>query len=170
MKTKTKIKKISHYVLNFFTKLIALGLFSGKIPKISGTAGSFIAIIIAVFFVKLPILQQIVIFALITTLGTLSIYRYLEITKKVGKDPKEVVIDEIVAILFICLLAQYITPANTMKVQHFCSIFILFRIFDISKPYPICVVDKKMKTPIGIMLDDLLAGFASWLFYICLFA
>ena len=151
MRTKTKIKKISILMLNFLTKLLALGLFSGKIPKISGTAGSFVAIILSVFFVKIPILQQIVILILLTFFGTLSI-------------------DEIVAVLFICLLAQYITPANTMDVRHFVSIFVLFRVFDISKPYPICVVDKKMKNPIGIMLDDLLAGLASWLFYICLFA
>ena len=170
MKTKTKIKRILNHILNFFTKLIALGLFSGKSPKAPGTFGSIVGIIIAVFFVKLSILQQISIFILITIFGTLSIYRYLEITKQKGNDPKEVVIDEIVAILFICILVQYITPANTMQVQHFCSIFILFRIFDITKPYPICVVDKKMKNPIGIMLDDLLAGFASWLVYICLFA
>ena len=170
MRTKTKIKKISILMLNFLTKLLALGLFSGKIPKISGTAGSFVAIILAVFFVKLPILQQIIILILLTFFGTLSIYRYLKITKQDVHEPKEVVIDEIVAVLFICLLAQYITPANTMDVRHFVSIFVLFRIFDISKPYPICVVDKKMKNPIGVMLDDLLAGLASWLFYICLFA
>ena len=170
MKTKVKIKKISNHILNFLTKFIALGLFSGRIPKAPGTFGSIVGIIISVFFVKLSVLNQFLILVLTTILGTLSIYRYLEITKQVGNDPKEVVIDEIVAVLFICLLAQYITPANTMQVQHFCSIFILFRIFDITKPYPICVVDKKMKNPIGIMLDDLLAGFASWLVYICMFA
>lgn len=170
MKTKVKIKKIPIFILNFLTKLIALGLFSGIIPKAPGTFGSIIGIIIAVFFVKLSVLNQFLILVLITIFGTLSIYRYLKITKQVGNDPKEVVIDEIVAVLFICLLAQYITPANTMQVQHFCSIFILFRIFDITKPYPICVVDKKMKNPIGIMLDDLLAGFASWLVYVCMFA
>ena len=52
MKTKVKIKKISNHILNFLTKFIALGLFSGRIPKAPGTFGSIVGIIISVFFCK----------------------------------------------------------------------------------------------------------------------
>ena len=155
-------------IYSFFVSLIATGLFSGKIKYISGTAGSFVAIILYYFIAQLPIFIQFGILILTTIIGTLSIYTYLSITKQQGKDPKEVVIDEIVAVFLICFIAKLITPE--LKPQNYLVVFALFRFFDILKPYPISVIDKKMKNPIGIMLDDILAGFLSVCIYIIIFA
>ena len=47
--------------------------------------------------------------------------------------------------------------------------FILFRIFDIFKPYPINVIDKKVKNGLGVMLDDIAAGIYATIIVIILF-
>ena len=155
-------------IYSFIVFLISTGFSSGKIKYISGTAGSFVAVVLYYFIAQLSIYMQFGILILTTIIGTLSIYAYLSITKQQGKDPKEVVIDEIVAIFLICFIAKLITPE--LKLQNYFVIFVLFRFFDILKPYPISVVDRKMKNPIGIMLDDILAGFLSACIYIVIFA
>ena len=72
------------------------------------------------------------------------------------KDPGLVVIDEIVGML-ITMIGVPATPlAMTLG-------FILFRIFDITKPYPIHLVDQRLHGGLGIMLDDVIAGFYSLL-------
>lgn len=78
--------------------------------------------------------------------------------KKIGKkDPREVVVDE---------LAGYLVTMFTLPATWFSlSIgFLLFRIFDIWKPWPIRVADAKVPGGFGILLDDLLAGAAAHLF------
>ena len=102
------------------------------------------------------------------TVGSLLVKVYLIATKQQKVDPKEVVFDEIFAVMLICFLAQFIT--KEIDFARYLSIFGLFRIFDILKPYPICVVDKKMKNVIGIMLDDILAAIATILVYIVIYA
>lgn len=84
-------------------------------------------------------------------------------------DPGEIVIDE-VAGQFICLLIS--TPVYLMIENHerFFSIkyllvnFIMFRLFDIVKPWPIKWIDKNVKGGLGIMLDDVAAGIIAGLF------
>lgn len=66
-------------------------------------------------------------------------------------DSKEIVIDE-VAGLWITMLAATLNPITIA------AAFILFRIFDILKPWPICIADKRIKGSFGVMLDDILAG------------
>ena len=67
------------------------------------------------------------------------------------KDPQIIVIDEVVGQGLVLLFAP-ITP-----LAYFLG-FILFRLFDIFKPWPIYIIDKKMKGALGIMLDDVIAG------------
>jgi phosphatidylglycerophosphatase A len=85
---------------------------------------------------------------LATVVGFYATSRYQQQTGK--HDPKEVVIDELVGI-WITLLAVptwvYFVPA-----------FLLFRLFDITKPWPIGWADKKVPGALGVMLDDILAG------------
>lgn len=154
-------------VLLFFVKLIALGLFSGKVPNISGTAGSFVAVLLCIPFIKLSFYTQILILILMLVLGSLSIRLYLKYLGNLKKDPKEVVVDEIFAIFMITFIAQYFT--NIFQIKHFIAIFVIFRFFDILKPFPISYVDKNIHGAKGIMLDDILAGLATILVYIILF-
>ncbi len=66
-------------------------------------------------------------------------------------DPPEVVIDEAAG---FCL-AVFLLPLNILSL---CSGFLLFRIFDIWKPFPIGFIDKRIKGGLGIVLDDIVAG------------
>lgn len=151
-------------VIFAISTLISTGFFVGKIKYASGTFGSLLAILLCIFFVKLSILYQCVILSLILILGTFATHLYLIKINDLKKDPKEVVIDEIFAVFMMTFLAQIIH--SNFEWHHFVSIFVLFRFFDILKPYPISYIDKNIHGANGIMLDDILAGLAGFLVYI----
>ena len=151
-----------------FSKLVSTGLFIGKIKYAPGTFGSALGILIGYLLLHLPAPLQSLALILSLTIGSLLVKVYLIATKQQKVDPKEVVFDEIFAVMLICFLAQFIT--KEIDFAKYLSIFGLFRIFDILKPYPICVVDKKMKNATGIMLDDILAAIATILVYIVIYA
>ena len=78
-----------------------------------------------------------------------------------NKDPKEVVIDEFIGqSIPICLYEiSHETSKETSQVLTFYFImFILFRIFDIAKPYPVSYYDKNFKNSFGVIMDDVCAG------------
>lgn len=152
----------------FLSKLVSTGLFIGKIKYAPGTFGSALGILIGYLLLHLPAPLQSLTLILSLTIGSLLVKVYLIATKQQKVDPKEVVFDEIFAVMLICFLAQFIT--KEIDFAKYLSIFGLFRIFDILKPYPICVVDKKMKNVTGIMLDDILAAIATILVYIVIYA
>ena len=78
-------------------------------------------------------------------------------------DAKEIVIDEFIGQSIPLLTIYSFIPSNNLKdfmLYTFFS-FILFRIFDIAKPFPINFIDKQMKNGFGVILDDLIAGLYS---------
>ena len=159
-KANSKTKK----VIFFLSSFIATGCFVGKIKYAPGTFGSLLAIFLCIPFVKLSIVYQCIILSFILFIGTFTTHMYLVKINDLKKDPKEVVVDEIFAVFLLTFLAQIITP--NFEWHHFLSIFVLFRTFDIIKPYPISYVDKNIHGSIGIMLDDILASIGSFLVYI----
>ena len=82
--------------------------------------------------------------------------RYLD-----NKDPKEVVIDEFIGqSIPICLyeIAHEGTKETSKVLTFYFIMFILFRIFDITKPYPVSYYDKNFKNSFGVVMDDVCAG------------
>ena len=78
-----------------------------------------------------------------------------------NKDTKEVVIDEFIGqSIPICLYEiAHTQPSEPARVLTFYFImFILFRIFDIAKPYPVSYYDKNFKNSFGVIMDDVCAG------------
>ena len=78
-----------------------------------------------------------------------------------NKDPKEVVIDEFIGqSIPICLyeIAHQDTKTNGQILTFYFIMFILFRIFDIAKPYPASYYDKNLKNGFGVIMDDVCAG------------
>ena len=74
-------------------------------------------------------------------------------------DPQEIVIDEVVGqMLALLAIPVYETLYPLPVMYYFVSAFLLFRFFDIWKPYPISYVDNNVKGSLGIMLDDILAS------------
>ncbi|UZD16716.1 phosphatidylglycerophosphatase A [Gallibacterium anatis] len=131
--------------------LLALGFGSGLIFPAPGTWGTLVGLLIGWL-----LLQWIAVpFFLIFTLIAFFIGCYL--CEKTAHDMKvhdhsSIVWDEIVAIwLALTALPNYAW-------QWCLTAFVLFRFFDIIKPYPIRYFDRKLQTGFGIMFDDLLAA------------
>ncbi|MBN1498750.1 MAG: phosphatidylglycerophosphatase A [Spirochaetes bacterium] len=138
--------------MNRWIIFLATGFYSGLCPKAPGTAGSFAAMVIycimgAVFKEKTG-----VIIACVFAIGLLPAIIISDSAEKIfnEKDPQKVVIDE-----FFGLWITFVFVPFSFKVALIG--FVLFRIFDICKPFPINYL-QRIKGGLGIMIDDLLAG------------
>lgn len=133
---------------------IAVGFGSGLIRPAPGTWGSLAALAIAHLFYEagIGVMTLIAIIIAVTVLGTYTI-DHIERTTGVHDSP-EIVIDEFAG-QWLALLPLFYGVASIEKII---AAFILFRIFDILKPYPIGWLDKKVSGGFGVMVDDLVAG------------
>lgn len=135
-----------------FIMVIATGFYSGYLPKAPGTWGSLVGLLL---FFLLHTLSLPVYLAIVAGLFLVGSFAAGEAEKIMDhKDPGLVVIDEIVGML-ITMIGVPATPL-AMALG-----FILFRIFDIAKPFPINLVDQRLHGGVGIMLDDVIAGIYS---------
>ena len=128
---------------------LATGCYVGYIPVAPGTFGSLIAIPLVWFLSRLaPFLSVIVILLFMA----LSIWVAGEAEKIFNqKDSGCIVIDEIAGMLATFFLVPW-------SIQNILAGFVLFRIFDIAKPFPIRLIDRKLKGGPGVVLDDIMAG------------
>jgi phosphatidylglycerophosphatase A len=135
----------------------------GKIKVAPGTCASFLTTIILFYFFHLTKISDLTILLSLITIFTLSFYAVSDYIKnKDNKDPKEVVIDEVIGQsipLYMYEVSHGITKNYNEAVLYYIYIFILFRFFDIKKPFPINFIDKKYKNSFGIIFDDVVAGF-----------
>jgi len=131
---------------------IATGFYSGYLPKAPGTWGSLVGLLLFFLLHTLNLQIYLAVVAAIFVIGTFAAGEAEKILDR--KDPGLVVIDEIVGIL-ITMIAIPATPL-AMGLG-----FILFRIFDIWKPFPIRLIDQRFHGGLGIMLDDIVAGIFS---------
>ncbi|MES2676916.1 MAG: phosphatidylglycerophosphatase A [Pseudomonadota bacterium] len=144
--------------------VIATGFGVGKIPFAPGTFGSLLAVLIWVAVNKfLPFELPLVIFwiSLLIILSILGIFSAEFHSKKIGKnDAGEIVIDEICGQLLTFLIAAIFIDTAHDYLLIFLG-FVFFRLLDITKPFIIGIADQNVKGGLGVMLDDLLAGFAA---------
>ncbi len=128
---------------------LALGFGSGLAPVGPGTAGTLVAIPIYYFMQPLSLPVYLLIVAVLFIAG---IYICAHTTRRLGvHDHGGIVWDEIVGYLVTMTAA----PAGW---EWLLAGFVLFRIFDIFKPWPIRWLDRQVHGGFGIMLDDLVAG------------
>ena len=144
------IKKFNILFITFF-----------KIGKIKFAPGTIASLIACLLFFLLANLSNIVILFFSTLLITL--YSLVAINNSFdsfdSEDPQEIVIDEVVGqILPLLAIPIYETLYIDPKEYYYIAAFILFRLFDIWKPFPINYIDKNIEGSLGIMLDDILAG------------
>lgn len=130
---------------------IATGLYSGKLPKAPGTWGSLFALLPWFFLRHLPLSSYLTITSALFFIGILAAGSAEKIFDQ--PDPGCIVIDEIVGI-FVTLLAAP-APDNPL---YWLLAFLLFRVFDIYKPFPVNWLDQHFHGGFGIMLDDVMAG------------
>lgn len=131
------------------TGFIALGFGSGLSPKAPGTVGSLLALVLALPFQFLsPLAYHLM---LVVAFG-LGIYCCEKTSQRLAvPDPGAIVWDEIVAMWLVLAFV----PADGLW---WLSAFLLFRLFDIVKPWPIGWLDRHLKGGSGIMWDDVLAA------------
>ena len=128
---------------------MATGFFIGTVPVAPGTFGSLIGLPVCFLLSRLNILQS-VICILVFILFAIWIASAAEKILK-QKDPGRIVIDEIAG-----LMVTFAGLPFNLKTA--LGGFIIFRVFDILKPFPIRILDKRVGGGSGIVLDDVLAG------------
>lgn len=137
--------KLKPKLIQFF----ATAGFVGLIPKAPGTFGTIVAIPVAYLLSKLGANGYLLATGFLIGF---SIWISELHERNLGThDSKTIVIDEVVGFL----VAFAWLPVTW---QSFAAAFVLFRIFDILKPYPISVLDRKVKGGLGVVVDDLAAG------------
>lgn len=129
---------------------LSLGFGSGLSPYAPGTMGTLVAIPLYLLLSQLELLT----YSIVVVAGFLiGIYLCDKTSKALGvHDHSGIVWDEFIG-YWITMIA---IPAVTW--QWILAGFVLFRFFDIAKPWPVKVADKRVPGGFGIMLDDLLAG------------
>ncbi len=134
----------------------------GKIKKIPGSFASLATTLFLFFlFHILNVSPNIVLFAIIIVF-LISFYAVNVFIKDLtNKDPKEIVIDEFIGqSIPICLyeVAHNIPKDNEDTLKFYLIMFVLFRLFDIAKPFPVSYYDKNFKNSFGVIMDDVCAG------------
>jgi phosphatidylglycerophosphatase A len=149
------IKQINIYLLTMF------GVGYSKFAP--GTVASFITCFVYVIFFSFKInITILLIFFLI-----ILFYSFYAIEKLKNyfdeKDSSAIVIDEFIGQSIPILTIYYVNFSSDLIIFVFLSIlsFLLFRFFDILKPFPINYIDKNFKNSLGIILDDIIAGIFS---------
>ena len=134
------------------------------IGKIKYAPGSFASLVACFLFLILINFFNIVVIFLITLI--IFLLSFVAINNSFdefeSEDPQEIVIDEVVGqLLPLLAIPIYETLYPLPQIYYCVCAFILFRMFDIWKPYPIGYIDSNVKGALGIMLDDICAGFYS---------
>ncbi len=142
----------SKMILTNSTLFLAFGFGSGLVKKAPGTFGTLAAIPVYLLLAQMP-------FAIYSVLTILSIWVGIKICDDAANllgehDFNGIVWDEIAGYLVTMWFVSFSWQALILG-------FVLFRFFDILKPFPIKWADKHVQGGLGIMLDDVLAGFAA---------
>ena len=136
------MNKVNEIFITFF--------FVGRIKKIPGTIASLLSLVLG--WIILNYTNTYIFLLVIIVYTAISYFYTVEYIKTQNdKDPREVVADEVVAMWTILLFI----PIN---IQQYILCFAIFRFFDISKIYPINIIEKKYKNAFGIFADDIMAA------------
>ncbi len=110
--------------------------------------------------VNLPSDTILIILLIVFIYSFYAVSEYIKYNE--NKDPKEVVIDEFIGQsipIYLYEISHGVVKESQEAVLFYLYIFILFRYFDIKKPFPINFFDEKFKNSFGVILDDVVAGF-----------
>ena len=150
------INKLNYYFITLF-------IFGETIQKFRGTWASLFTtlfLFFVIYFLKIPVQIISILLLLIFFYSFFAIKSCL--SKFENDDPQEIVIDEFIGqsipIILYELFHSDRTNSPTEALQIYLWFFLLFRLFDGLKPFPIDYIDRKYKNTFGILFDDILAG------------
>ena len=143
--------------------LISTFFGNGYISKIPGTFTSLSTLIILyILFELLQFKNLNYILILYSIIFFYSFYAVMDsVTEFENKDPRQIVIDEVLGQAMPLILLVYLSSKNLINIPieiYYLLSFILFRFFDIVKPFPVSYFDKQHKNFFGIIMDDIMAG------------
>jgi len=149
-------------MIRTFNSLFVTMFGVGKIKFAPGTFGSLVATIILFYlFHSLNLSSSIILIGLII----IFIYSFYAVTSHIkdskNKDPKEIVIDEFIGQsipIYLYEISHGTTKESGEAVIFYILFFLLFRYFDIAKPFPVNFFDKNFKNSFGVIMDDICAG------------
>jgi phosphatidylglycerophosphatase A len=148
----------ARFLLSHPAHFIALGFGSGLAPAAPGTFGTLAGL--ALYWLLAQVAPPLVIAFLAIPAFFLGVWACERTGRDLGvQDHGAMVWDEIVAFLPLAALAS-----SSLVLQ--AVAFVLFRLFDIWKPYPIRLVEKNVKGGMGVMVDDLMAGAYAYIAFV----
>ena len=127
--------------------------------------GTITSLITAIFLYSLFHLINLSNATILIILLIVFVYSFYAISEYIkfneDKDPKEVVVDEFIGQsipIYLYEISHGVVKDSQEAVLFYLYIFILFRYFDIKKPFPVSFFDKKFKNSFGVIMDDIVAG------------
>ena len=158
-------------MIKVFNSLFVTMMGLGKIKLIPGTIGSLATVItLYVIFHILNVSSNFVLLGLII----IFIYSFPAVSSYIknneNKDPGEIVIDELIGQsipIFAYEISHGTEKSSDEALIFYCICFVLFRFFDIVKPFPVSFFDKNFKNSFGVIMDDVCAGLYVILSLIC---
>ena len=143
----------------------------GKIKFMPGTLGSLATTVFLFYlFHSLNISSNIILISLII----IFIYSFYAISTHTesskNKDPGEIIIDEFLGQsipIYLYEISHGTTKESDQAIVYYALFFILFRYFDIMKPFPVNFFDKNFKNSFGVIMDDICAGLYVVLTVVC---
>jgi phosphatidylglycerophosphatase A len=148
----------ARFLLSHPAHFIALGFGSGLAPVAPGTFGTLAGL--ALYWLLAQVAPPLVIALFAIPAFFLGVWACERTGRDLGvQDHGAMVWDEIVAFLPLAALAS-----SSLMLQ--AVAFVLFRLFDIWKPYPIRLVEKNVKGGMGVMVDDLMAGAYAYIAFV----
>ena len=158
-------------MIKIFNSLFVTMLGLGKIKFIPGTFGSLATVIILYFlFHVINISSNLILISLIV----IFIYSFSAVANHIkdseNKDPGEIIIDEFIGQsipIYLYEISHGTEKTSNEAIIFYGICFILFRYFDIMKPFPVSFFDKNFKNSFGVIMDDVCAGLYVVLSLIC---
>ena len=158
-------------MIKSFNSLFVTMFGLGKIKFIPGTFGSLATTIILFYlFHILNISSNIILIVLII----IFIYSFFAVASHIknreNKDPREIIIDEFLGQsipIYLYEISHGTTKESGEALIYYSIFFILFRYFDIMKPFPVSFFDKNFKNSFGVIMDDICAGLYVVLSMVC---
>ena len=143
----------------------------GKIKFFPGTIGSLVTTLMLFYLFQIKNISPALILTVLLIFFVYSFYAVSEYIKNnQNKDPSEIIIDEFLGQsipIYLYEISHGTTKEFNEAIIYYSVFFILFRYFDIMKPFPVNYFDKNFKNSFGVIMDDIIAGFYVVITLVC---
>ena len=158
-------------MIKIFNSLLVTMFGLGKIKLMPGTFGSFATIILLFYLFHILKISSDIILIGWLVIFVYSFYAVSTYTRDgKNKDPGEIIIDEFLGQsipIYLYEISHGTTKESDGAIIYYILFFILFRYFDIMKPFPVSFFDKNFKNSFGVIMDDICAGLYVVLTLVC---